>query len=187
MRLFVALPLPAAIAEAASRLLPELRVLRPVRPELMHITLAFLGPTLPERLTDAAAAIDTVRDTPAFDVSLEHAGRFPERGRPHIVWIGAAQGADEIHAVGARVRAELEARGLAFDPKPLQAHVTIARVREGADAIDARAIAAAVRAIRVPPLRFHAAEIVLFESVLSPTGPRYTSRATAPLRVGGRP
>lgn len=187
MRLFVALPLPAAIAEAASRLLPELRILRPVQPELMHITLAFLGATPPERLHDTIAAVDAVRDIPAFDVSLEMAGRFPERGRPHTVWIGAAQGADQIRGVGARVRVELEARGLAFDAKPLQAHVTIARVREGADALDARTINETVRKLDVPPMPFRADHIVLFESVLSPKGPRYTPRATASLRVGGRP
>ncbi len=153
----------------------------------MHITLAFLGRVPDERLPDASAAVmAAARGAGAFEVALDRAGRFPATGRPHIVWLGATTGAERIVDVGTRVRAELDRRGLSYDAKPLQTHVTIARVREDAEGVDGRAVSALVRELRVPPLTFRAESVVLFESVLSPKGARYTPRTTAPLEVGGQ-
>ena len=152
----------------------------------MHVTLAFLGQTVDERLADAAAAAEAAASTvTAFDVELDRSGRFPPTGRPRVVWLGIGAGAPNLLTLGDRVRAELGRRTLAFDNKPLRAHVTIGRVGEDVDLVDARAIAAAVEAMRLPHLRFRADNVVVFESRLSPRGPKYTPRAVVPLRVGG--
>jgi 2'-5' RNA ligase len=92
-----------------------------------------------------------------------------------------------VLVLGERVRAELGRCEISFDAKPLRAHVTLGRVREDVELVDARAIAASVEAMRLPHLRFRADAVVVFESVLSPRGPRYTPRASPPLRVGDVP
>jgi 2'-5' RNA ligase len=151
----------------------------------MHVTLAFLGNTPDERLGDVAAAAETAaRAVTAFDIELDRPGRFPASGKPRIVWLGMGAGAAALLALGERLRAELARRDLAFDSKPLRAHVTLGRVREDVSLPDARAVAAGVEAMRVPHLRFRADAVVVFESKLSPRGPRYTPRSHAPLRVG---
>jgi len=151
----------------------------------MHVTLAFLGRTADERLADITAAVESAAGAvTAFDVELDRPGRFPTSGRPRVVWLGIGVGAPAVLALGDGVRAELGRREIAFDAKPLRTHVTLGRVREDVELVDARAIAAGVEAMRVPYLRFRADAVVVFESVLSPRGPRYTPRATAPLRVG---
>jgi 2'-5' RNA ligase len=152
----------------------------------MHVTLAFLGQTPDERLADVTAAVETAASgVTAFDVELDRSGRFPPTGRPRVVWLGIGAGAPNLLTLGERVRVELALRTIGFDNKPLRAHVTIGRVREDVDLVDARAIAASVEAMRLPHLRFRADSVVLFESRLSPRGPKYTSRAIVPLRVGG--
>lgn len=151
----------------------------------MHVTLAFLGETTDERLVDVtAAAREAARGITAFDIELDRPGRFPPSGRPKVVWLGMGAGAPSLLALGERVRAELRRSEIAFDAKPFRAHVTLARVRDDASLVDARTIAAAVEAMRVPHLRFPADAVVVFESVLSPRGPKYTARGIAPLRVG---
>jgi 2'-5' RNA ligase len=151
----------------------------------MHVTLAFLGRTPDERLADTSAAVEAAADrVTAFDIELDRPGRFPTSGRPRVVWIGIGAGAPAVLALGERVRGELARREVAFDDKPLRAHVTLGRVREDVALVHARAIAAATEAMRVPYLRFRADAVVIFESVLSPRGPKYTPRASAPLRVG---
>jgi 2'-5' RNA ligase len=156
-----------------------------VKPELMHITLAFLGPTPDERLADVTAAVQAAASSvTAFDIEIDHSGRFPPTGKPRVAWLGIGAGAQAVLALGERVRAELAGRQIAFDQKPLRAHVTFGRVREDVDLVDARAIAAAVEAMRIPHLRFRADTAVVFESVLSPRGPKYTARSSASLRVG---
>lgn len=151
----------------------------------MHVTLAFLGQTPDEQLADVTAAAEVAAGgVKAFDIELDRPGRFPPSGRPRIVWLGMGAGAPTVLALGERVRAEFGRRKIAFDSKPIRAHVTLGRVREDVSLVDARAIAAGVEAMRVPYLRFRADAVVVFESVLSPRGPKYTARSSAPLHVG---
>ena len=182
MRLFLALPLPLDVATVAAALLPDLPGLRRVRPELLHITLAFLGAVEAERLAEVAAASATAAATQArFVITLDRAGRFPEGGAPRVVWLGMGAGATESANLAIAIRAALAARGLPFDDKPYRPHLTLARVKPDADRPTARGIAAAAERMRPSALQFTADAIVLFESALSPKGPRYTPRATAPL------
>ena len=184
MRLFIALPLPPEIASAAAELLPELPGLRPVRPELLHVTLAFVGQVSDERLADVlAASAEAAASQAPFAVTLDRAGRFPDGGAPRVVWMGMGEGATESADLAAAVRNALTAREVPFDDKPFRPHVTLARVKPDVDRTTAQAIAAATAGLRVPPLRFMAEAIVPFESVLSPHGPRYTPRAVASLRT----
>ncbi len=69
MRLFVAVRLPSELTDRAAALLPAaLPAIKPVRAELMHITLAFLGWTLDEQLDAVvAAARDAATGQPTFD------------------------------------------------------------------------------------------------------------------------
>lgn len=185
MRLFVALPLPTDVAVEAASVLPDLPGLRRVRPEHLHITLAFLGAVPDERLDDVIAASReaAARQSP-FTVTLEGVGRFPESGVPRVVWMGIVQGATESSNLAAALRRALSERGIPFDAKPFRAHVTLARLTQDADRATARAIAATTERLRMPKLRFGVDALIPFESVLSPKGPRYTPRAAVLLGAG---
>lgn len=190
-RIFVAIPLPAEVASALDRLLPPLPSLRRVAPELMHVTLAFVGQVGEEQIGSVIdAAKVAARASGPFDVVLGAVGRFPEHGRPRTVWVGtSARTAEAIVRLGASVRAELLRHRVQFDPKPLRAHVTLARVRDDAGDADARAISSAVTRARVDgDLAFTAASLHVMESKLSGTGPPgrtkgplYSSRGEVPL------
>src|SRR2546427_21983 len=145
MRLFIAIPLPEDAAARAFAILPDvLPGLRRVRPENLHLTLAFLGWTPDERLPDAeAAAKGAAAKVTPFRIALDRAGRFPERGRPRVVWLGIGQGVEDVGRVGAGVAAGLRARSLRFDERPLSPHLTLARAREDAGLPEARTAAAA--------------------------------------------
>ena len=140
-RIFVAIPIPAQVATALDRLLPPLPSLRRVAPELMHVTLAFIGQVGEERVADVTAAVGVAAlASGPVPVDLSTVGSFPEHGLPRLVWAGSGpRAAAAIVRIGASVRAELLRHRVPFDPKPLRAHVTIARVREEASAEDARA------------------------------------------------
>jgi RNA 2',3'-cyclic 3'-phosphodiesterase len=183
VRLFLAIALPPDLAARASEILPtSLPALRRVKAENLHVTLAFLGHTADERLDDVvAAAREAATPVPSFTLSLDRAGRFPERGRPRVVWLGIADGEASVAELGTGVYAALRSRSLLFDDRPLAPHVTLARVVEDASAAEAKTVGAAVETLVAPVLRFEVNEIAVIQSVLSPKGPRYTSRATVPL------
>jgi 2'-5' RNA ligase len=183
VRLFIAIPLSAALAASASALLPEaLPGLRRVKAENLHITLAFLGGTPDERLADVvAAARQAAAAVERFTLVFDRAGRFPERGRPRVVWLGMATGATSVARLGDGVYRGLRERTLRFDDRPLAPHLTLARVREEATLAEARTVAAALEGLPVPRLRAAVREIAVVRSVLSPKGARYTILAVAPL------
>ena len=183
MRLFVAVHLPTELTDRAAALLPAaLPAVKRVRPDLMHLTLAFLGWTPDEQLeavNDAARA--AAAGHAAFDLTLSGAGRFPASGRPRVVWLGIGDGAGPLAALAESVGGELRDRQLSFDDRPFAPHLTLARVREEASGAEARTIAAAVDAVVVPELRARVDRIAVVESVLSPKGPRYATRLEVPL------
>jgi 2'-5' RNA ligase len=183
--LFVAIPLPADLAVEASTALPDIPELRRVRPEHLHITLAFLGAVSQERLAEVIAATRAAAATqPPFTVTLEGVGRFPESGAPRVIWMGIVQGARETTNLAAALRRALSEGGLPFDDKPFRAHVTLARIPQDADRATARAIAATTDRLRAPKLRFEVDALIPFESVLSPKGARYIPAAAVPLGRG---
>ena len=189
MRLFIAVPLPTELTDRAAALLPAaLPAVRPVRPELMHVTLAFLGWTPDEHLDRAVeAARAAAARHRSFDLAFAGAGRFPATGRPKVVWLGMADGAGPLAALAADLATELRARDVKFDDRPFAPHLTLARVRPEASGPEWRTVVAAVEGLPVPDLRTRVDRIEVVESVLSPKGPRYTARAEAPLASGGSP
>jgi 2'-5' RNA ligase len=183
VRLFIAIPLPPDVGARASEILPStLPALRRVKAENLHITLAFLGQTPDERLGDVtAAAAEAAAPVSAFRLAFDGAGRFPERGRPRVAWLGIADGAPSVVELGAGVYAGLRRRGLRFDDRPLAPHLTLARVVEDASLAEAKTVGAALEGLSVAHLAFEVKDIAVVQSVLSPKGPRYTALATVPL------
>src|SRR5260221_14149376 len=117
MRLFVEVPLPSELTARAAALLPAaLPATRPVRAELMHLTLAFLGWT-PDGQLDAvvAAARAAATGQPAFELSFAGAGRFPPTGRPRVVCLGIGGGQGALATLARGATGELSTRQLKID------------------------------------------------------------------------
>jgi RNA 2',3'-cyclic 3'-phosphodiesterase len=183
VRLFIAIPLPPDIAQRAFAVLPQaLPALRRVQPENLHMTLAFLGETPESRLPEVAGATEeAATGVGPFRLAFGPAGRFPERGRPRVVWLGVAEGRASLERLGTGLSRALRECALDFEDRPLSPHLTLARVREDASTADSLTVANAVEALTVVPLEVHVSAIAIVRSVLSPKGSRYTTLATVPL------
>jgi 2'-5' RNA ligase len=183
VRLFVAIPLPPELALRAAEILPtSLPALRRVKPENLHVTLAFLGWTPDEKLGDVVdAAREGAAGVSAFTLAFDRAGRFPDSGRPRVVWLGMSEGSDRVLELGVGVYAGLRSHRLRFDERPVAPHLTLARVQEDASLPEAKTVGAALATLAVRRLEFAVTEIAVVQSVLSPKGPRYTPLATVPL------
>ncbi|MGH2377993.1 MAG: RNA 2',3'-cyclic phosphodiesterase [Candidatus Limnocylindria bacterium] len=188
IRLFVAVTLPLPVSEQLAALVPaDLKGLKRVRPEFMHVTLAFIGWLDETRVGQVASAaqVAAAKARP-FDIPLEAVGRFPPTGRPRVVWVATGAVEEPILALGGIVRDALAEAAIPFDVKPLRPHITLARVREDVALEDGRAIGSAIARARVPAgLHFRADAIDVMQSVLTPKGPRYSTRAHCPLQGGG--
>ena len=190
-RLFVALEPPDAVRRRLAAIDVELRraagraadEIRWVPPENVHLTLQFLGAVPEERVPDVETAIRAAAAA-ARPLSLEvkGAGGFPNARRPRVVWAGLTGDLTALAALAADLGRRLAPLGFPPEERPFSAHLTLGRAREGRGAPGiAGALASAAEAAGAP---WRATEAVLFESHLSPKGPRYEAIAHAPLGGG---
>jgi 2'-5' RNA ligase len=188
-RLFVALDLPERVREGVvawgRRDLAD-PALRPVAPESLHVTLAFLG-WQPEREIRRLAEIVAASAGPAPRLRLADPVPRPQRGRPRLFALPAdSAGTVELQA-GLQKRL-VEARLYQPEKRPFWPHVTVARVRREERGSKRPAL------VSRPPgelpkglLRpFGGVRMTLYRSVLQPQGAQYTPLAQVELPAGGR-
>lgn len=179
MRSFIALELPVDFANetaALARHLSESIEGRFMHRDSYHITLAFLGDASEQDIASAMAALEAVAmpggegakggegAAPVAPVPLACAGlgKFG-RSSDATLWLGLRE-YDSLVDLAARVRDQLDARGVHFDTKPFKPHITLAR----------RARLSSVALTEVPfPRDAFATRITLFRSELSSEGARY--------------
>ena len=182
IRAFVAVDLPeearAALGEVGAALAGWVArgAVKWVRPELMHLTLRFLGDTPLDRLPAVQAALDAVAAAHVpFDLHLTGVGCFPNPRRPRVVWVGLGGDEAALLALKAALDAALLPLGWPPEDKPFRAHLTLGRVRDDGD----------VRGVDwstpVPPRPVPVTALRLIESQLRPDGPVYTVRHAAQL------
>lgn len=160
------------------------RAVRWVRMDGLHLTLRFIGPTLPERI-DAAreATLRAAAGAAPFEVRLATAGSFPDPRRPRTLWLGATDGADGLRALNDRVDREVERAGWERDTRPFRPHLTLARSDGVAGAGEtARILVDEAAALDV---RWLVDRLVLFESVTGGGPARYEPLLEVPLAADG--
>ncbi|MCY4075268.1 MAG: RNA 2',3'-cyclic phosphodiesterase [Acidobacteria bacterium] len=188
MRLFLALDLDAAARACAvevqgrARRAPVLRDLavRWVRPENLHLTLAFLGEVDADRVAPMARAAAEPWVQAPFRVELATADVAPRSGAPRTLWLSVSTGRAPLARLHAEARARMGPLLCApVDPRP-PGHVTLGRVRRAPRSSGGR-VRDAVAGVTVPALGWRVDSVVLYESRLAPGGSSYRPLARAPL------
>lgn len=138
-RVFVAVELPAVGAAALHDALVPLRASHPdlrwAHPTRWHVTLVFLGDLSAAEQQRSRQALRRAAGG-ARPCTVMVSGRVGSFGR-RVLWAavepcdGAAGDRDPLGALAGTVRAELTRAQVAFDDRPFQAHLTVARTRRG--------------------------------------------------------
>ena len=190
VRLFAALELPEEWRVALARVRIQLEGLAPgelkwVRPDLIHLTLVFLGYQSADSLPTIEAALSAAAiGASPFRISLGETGSFGSPGSLHVIWVGLAETPVELLHLHQAIGSELSGRGIRFDARPLVPHITLARARRLIDRAAPLRVYAALRRTRVPSdLAAEVREFVLMESRLGRLGPDY--HVTSRFSLGG--
>lgn len=164
------------IAELLNRLRRESGAdVRWVRPELMHLTLAFLGEVSQDFLDSAKSQLTEVaRRHEAFTAQLKGLGAFPSPTRARVVWIGTEQGRREVCALQADVVKALCSVGYRPESRPFSPHLSIGRLRVPGDVSRATGLGFESESFMMD-------RAILFRSVLGPGGPSYSRLSEFPL------
>ena len=184
MRLFVAVVLGGAVGARAHEALERLRTLAPrarwVRPEGVHVTLAFLGAVEPARLAPLQEALSQVAARhPALQLGVAGGGSFGSPARPRVLWAGITGDTEALGTLQADVARSLGPLGFSPEARAFTPHLTLARAKEPRGE---PALAEAARALAQEDWgRARVEHLVLFESA----GGRYVPRLEAPLQGAG--
>lgn len=146
--------------------------LKVVRPEILHVTLKFLGDT-EEELTDEIASriADSVQGIPPFSVRLVGMGAFPSLSNIRVVWIGI-EDSGILADLALRFDSSMNELGFERDQRGFKPHLTIARARNhtGMGAVQTILKERAATDFGT----YNIGSIRLKKSVLGPKGPTYS-------------
>jgi len=183
-RAFIAIPLPdevqtfvGALCQTWSEQIPD-RTVRWVKPQLMHVTLRFLGDTKFSSLPALVEVLDGIGIRhDAFTLHLDRPGCFPNEKRPRVVWVGLQGQLDAARALKQNIDEALVLLGWEREDRSFRPHLTVGRVK------NSRNVRGYHWEADVDPLTIAVKEIQLIESVLQRTGPVYTVRHKSVLRL----
>lgn len=178
IRSFVALELPAGTRNEIAALVatfeprPEFSRIRWTAPENVHLTLRFLGDTLPEQLQELEPALRLAAGRSSrVEARFEGLGIFPPQGSPRILWLDV-----RLPSVALALQEECERAAVAagFPPegRGFRPHLTLGRWRER------------VRRPTVPSASLAPAvldTVTVFQSELRSSGARHTPLFRIPL------
>jgi 2'-5' RNA ligase len=146
--------------------------LKLVDPEIMHLTLRFLGEIPQPTVEQVKNAMDSVH-FPAFEVEFSGLGAFPSLKRINVVWVGIKRGQEQLDDIFHQLEPKLRQSGLPADNKGFSPHLTIARVKTG---LNREALADYVSSMADQEFgKLLARAVRLKKSTLTPKGPIYTT------------
>jgi RNA 2',3'-cyclic 3'-phosphodiesterase len=184
-RVFCAIEIPNEVQEQIFKHAEELREALPdvqaswTKPDNIHLTLKFFGSISQQQVLEvSAAASRTVEGFEPFQLRIEGAGAFPERGPARVLWIGINDSTGQLAALQRKIDDECEREGFEREARAFNPHLTVGRLRSPRGA---RALADKHKQIRFESADIEVNRLVVFRSQLGPKGSRYSIISEHPL------
>ena len=146
--------------------------LKLVEPANIHISLRFLGEINTEMVEKVYSVMKKLKFSP-FNVLLNGLGVFPTLNYPRVVWAGITDGAEQLKSIFEQLEPQIHELGFAPDPNGFSPHLTIARVRSGAN--KQRLVDIVTRQANYDFGIIRADCLRLKKSQFSPRGPNYST------------
>jgi 2'-5' RNA ligase len=191
IRTFLAVELPKAEKERLARLgtafAQYTASLRWTAPDLLHITVRFLGGVPQSKIGSVrqAAAEATLAISP-FSLHISGLGAFPDERVPRVIWVGLSRdaGYESLQRLFSRLEAALAEQGFEREGRAFSPHITLARTRDQISSEDRRALGRRIVEVqRTTPVAgsFRVEALTVMRSDLGRSGPRYTPITSQPL------
>ena len=132
-RLFVGIELPVSVQQVLEAVRTDYPSARWHPARAMHVTLSFIG--IVDQATGArmAAALADL-SAAELELAIRGVGYFGSEARPTVLWAGV-EARRSLLELQQLVEQRLVAAGLVADERPYRPHVTLARGKSGADAL----------------------------------------------------
>ena len=184
IRAFLAIELPDSLRVGLAQVQGELKRSRAdVRWVLVgniHLTLKFFG-NVPEDEIEALAqaARQAAAEAAPLQLQVTSAGAFPSPLSPRVVWLGLGGDLLPLTQIFYRLEKAFTALGYLPEGRAFNPHLTLGRVKSPVNRDRLAKMLATMPPLDWPP--FEVKELILFQSVLSPQGSKYTPLKVVPL------
>ena len=181
IRTFIAVELSDDARVEAARLISrveklELRGVRSVRPEGIHLTLRFLGDVDSDSVPRIISAVGAAAaQSQPFALTLGGVGAFPNAASARVLWVGVDGEMTRLSELHKNVESELSNVGFKRDRRRFNPHITLARIRDRVSRADRRRLFETVSAVSHDRVRFSVKTVTLFQTTLHPEGSIHTA------------
>jgi 2'-5' RNA ligase len=135
MRIFIALEVPEKIKKEIEKTQNQLKNAgikgRWVSPEIAHLTLVFIGKTMPTKIREIEKILkEASTQTSPISLWLEKIGAFPSPTKAKIIYLSLKGELGKLNALGLKIRKSLKKQKINFDRKPFIPHLTLGRLKK---------------------------------------------------------
>lgn len=172
-RVFIAINLPEETKKNIGNIIKKLAYrevgIRWVKPENIHLTLAFLDKITDKQVVKLAAMLRQIsKNQKKFKLTLKNIGFFPSTGSPRIIWIGCGENFNLLNLQN-NLTKHLKINGFRVDRRPSVPHLTIGRVKR--DIGDTKGLFDTAKDIKLEDILVSGIDIM--ESFLGKEGAEY--------------
>jgi len=144
-----------------------------VDPDIMHLTVKFLGEMPDEQSADVCRIVQAVAAAhKSFDLDFEKVGSFGGKSA-RVLWVGAGEGAEQLAALAKDIDEQLGLAGWPTETRKFEGHLTLCRIKNfiaGKKLVKlSEEYADFVAPVTVVD------SVVVYQSELTPRGPLYTA------------
>lgn len=142
-----------------------------VKPDNMHLTLKFFGETSEEKVELINSVIsNSVALKASFNIEIKNTGIFGSSYNPKVIWFGTSS-SENLKKLAENLLENLDKNGFLRDRQNFVPHLTVGRVKDVGNKLLFQKIIDQYKSLFIQEIQVDS--IILFESLLLPTGPQY--------------
>jgi len=142
-----------------------------VEPENLHFNLKFFKEIDNDNIEKLRHILEeTAKKYEPFDIEIKGLGVFPNKNYIRVVWISVKEGCNILVSLADEIHDSIESLGFLKEEKFVP-HLTIGRVRTARNKENLKRFVEELQGTEIGKMKVN--EIKLFQSKLSPNGPRY--------------
>jgi 2'-5' RNA ligase len=195
LRTFIAVKLNESVRSDLRRLQGHLRdqmapqSVRWVRPEIIHLTLKFLGDTPLAQVEEVKVALGAAATAARpFEFTVGGLGCFPNTRRPRVVWVGLQEHTGSLRQLRDLVEEHVAPIGFPTEKRRFNPHLTLGRVHRRASKSEVREIGELVATSAVGTVgQMPVISVSYLKSDLRPSGAVHTTMLEVGLGPAGVP
>ena len=144
--------------------------------ENLHITLSFLGDTEDDKIDRIDKMVERVCENSGdFELIIKGAGLFKNLNDPRIVWTGI-EPSEKLIQLNALIKTGLKEAGVSIEDRTFSPHMTLGRIKSIRDIDLLKSVLTRYHDLELQKQKVR--EVIMYESLLQPSGPLYKPIST---------